>query len=248
MSTIDVSIVVPSYNESLDLKLSSIRAIDEYMKKQKFSYEVIIVDDASTNGTLEGVKELVKSLKHFRVMENEHGGKAITVMTGMIASHGAVAVFTDMDQATPINQLEKLLPKFKEGNDIVIGTRQSREGAPLERKIMSWGFATLRNIILGLPFSDTQCGFKGFNRQSIEEVFSQLLKKWQKMKKSGAAVNAGFDIETLFLAKKKGFIIAEVPVLWHHVQNERQVQVVQDSLEAIRDMFRIRFSNMSGKY
>jgi len=246
--TIDVSIVIPSYNESATLKTESLAAIDAYLKKQDYSYEVLVVDDKSTNNTLAAVREAINNKKHFQLLENAHGGKAVTVMTGMIKSRGKVAVFTDIDQATPIDQLDKLLPKFAEGFDIVIGTRSSRAGAPLERKLMSWGFATLRNITLGLPFKDTQCGFKGFNRQSIEDIFPFMLKKWQSTKKTGAAVNAGFDIETLFLAKKKGFKIAEVPVQWHHVQNEKQVQVIQDSLEAVRDMIRIRMTDLSGKY
>ncbi len=243
-----LSVIVPSYNESLELKKAGIEAIDNFLKKQSFEFEVLIVDDESTNNTLEGVKQSIKGRKGFKVMENKHGGKAITVMTGLIESKGEIALFTDMDQATPIDQLTKILPLFNQGNDIVIGVRQSREGAPLERKVMSWGFATLRNIILGLPLSDTQCGFKAFSRESVDQIFPPMLNKWQNMRKKGAAVNAGFDVETLFIAKKKGFKIGEAKVQWHHVQNEKQVQIVQDSIEAIKDMLRIRLNDIQGRY
>lgn len=243
-----LSVIVPSYNESIEIKLSAISAIDQYLKSQDYSYEVLIVDDKSTNNTLDQVKQVLKGLSNFKLVENGHGGKAITVMTGLLKSQGEIAIFTDMDQATPIDQVGRLLPKFTNGVDVVIGTREGREGAPLERKIMSWGFATLRNLLLGLPFSDTQCGFKGFSRAAIESIFPKMLQDWQSKKSSGAAVNAGFDVETLYIAKKRNLKVAEVVVVWHHVQNEKQVQALQDSMAAIQDMIQIRLNSWKGKY
>ena len=185
--------------------------------------------------------------KNIRLIKNDHGGKAIAVMTGLLDSTGEIALFTDMDQATPISEIEKLLPKFEEGFDIAIGSRSGRKGAPIVRKFMAFGFSLMRNIILGLPFKDTQCGFKAFNRKSILEIFPVLLKRWKKLKQTGAAVNAGFDVETLFLAKKKGFKIAEVTVEWHHVGTERG-QIIKDSLDAVWDIFRIRLDDLQNKY
>lgn len=248
MSDIKVSIVIPSYNETEKVKKEAIDVINEYMKKQDYTYEVLIVDDESTNGTREIIKDYIRNKKNFKLLENGHGGKAITVMTGMIKSLGEVAIFTDMDQATPIDQVSKLLPKFEEGFDIVIGSRKGRKGAPLIRKVAAVGFATMRNLILGLPFKDTQCGFKGFNRKAVDLVFPDLLEQWQAVKAKGAAVNAGFDVETLYIAKKRDLKIAEVDVEWHHVTNEKQVQMVQDSIEAIKDMLRTRLNDLSGKY
>lgn len=243
-----ISIVVPSYNESLDLKKSAVLDIENYLKSQSFDAEVLIVDDASTNETLEPLKEFIRGKKGFKVIENEHGGKAITVMSGMLKASGEIRVFTDMDQATPITELNKLLEKFEEGFDIVIGSRKGRKGAPLTRKIAAFGFATLRNIILGLPYKDTQCGFKGFTKGATEAIFPDLLAFWKKMAHKGAAVNAGFDVETLFIAKKRNLKTIEVEVEWRHVQNEKQVQIVKDSMEALVDMVRIRLNDWSGKY
>lgn len=245
---IKLSIIIPSYNESLELKKKAIDDIEKFLKGKKISYEILIVDDQSTNDTLDFVKKYVGSKKHFRVLENEHGGKAITVMNGMLKAKGEIRLFTDMDQATPIQELDKFLSKFDEGFDIVIGTRHGRKGAPILRKIAAFGFSILRNIFLGLPFTDTQCGFKAFKAQSAEKIFPSLLISWEKMKAKEAAVNAGFDVETLFLAKKKGLKVAEVEVDWHHVQNEKQVQLARDSLETIKDMFRIRLNDLNGKY
>lgn len=244
----DLSIIVPSYNESWEIKKDAIDSIESYVNNLPLNIEVLIADDESTNNTREKVKDYVKNKKNFKLLEFAHGGKAITVMNGLLESKGEIALFTDMDQATPITELKKLLDKFVEGYDIVIGVRKDRKGAPVIRKIAAFSFITLRNIILGLPISDTQCGFKAFKREAINTVLPQMLESWQNMKIKGAAVNAGFDIELLFIAKDKGFKIAEVPVEWHHVQNEKQVQIVKDGMEALRDMIRIRKNHLSGKY
>ena len=242
-----LSVVIPAYNEEKNLQSGALLQVVKYLNKQNYQYEVLIVDDGSSDRTVEIVEEQISNLRSFKVVRNSHGGKAITVMTGLLESKGDIAVFTDMDQATPIVEIEKFLPKFSEGFDVVIGSRQGRQGAPLVRKLMAWGWSFLRGVVLGLPFKDTQCGFKAFNRKAIKTVFPELLEDWQKMKAGGAAVNAGFDVETLFLARKKGFKIAEVLVDWRHVGSER-VQAFGDSLEAIKDMLRIKVNDLKGKY
>lgn len=242
-----LSVVIPAYNESINLKSGVLDQVDNYLKKQDYTYEVLIIDDGSTDKTVELAKSIARNKKGFKIIENPHGGKAMTVMTGMMKSQGDIAVFTDMDQATPIDQIDKFFPQFAKGFDIVIGSREGRKGAPLIRKVSAWGFAALRNIILGLPIKDTQCGFKAFNRRSVEGVFPKIYGIWEAKKAGGAAVNAGFDVETLFLAKKLGFKIAEMPVNWHHVGTER-VQLVKDAVEAVKDMLRIRINEIKGKY
>lgn len=247
MDKIKLSVIIPAYNESKNLNIGVLDQVYDYLKKQNYGWEVLIVDDGSTDETVSLVKQQMKNKEGFRLIKNTHGGKAITVITGMLDAKGEIAVFTDMDQATPIDQIERLFPKFDEGYDLVIGSRDGRKGAPLMRKLVAWGFAILRNIILGVPFKDTQCGFKAFKKVVIQEIFPKLLKIWVKRKATGAAVHAGFDVETLFLAKKSNFEIAEVPVQWHYVGTER-VQVIKDSIDAIRDMLRIRLADIRGKY
>ena len=247
MSVSKLSVIIPAYNEAKNIGNGSLEEVYEYLKRQTYPWEVLIVDDGSSDNTISLVAKQIKDKAGFRLMENSHGGKAITVMTGLLSSCGEVAVFTDMDQATPLNQIEKLIPKFEEGFDVVIGSREGRKGAPLVRKLMALGFSLLRSLILGLPFPDTQCGFKAFNRKAIEEVFPELLKRWEGMKARKAAVNAGFDVETLFLARKKGLKIAEVLVDWRHVGSER-VQAINDSIEALHDVLRIKVDDLRGKY
>ncbi|MDO8573411.1 MAG: glycosyltransferase [Candidatus Daviesbacteria bacterium] len=240
-----LSVVIPSYNESANLKKGVLSGIAEYMDNLKIAYEVIIVDDGSTDDSVMLVKKFQG--KNFRLIQNNHGGKAKAVLTGMMAAQGEIVLFTDMDQATPINQIEKFIPKFDEGFDIVIGSRHGRKGAPLVRKLSAWGFSFLRGIILGLPFADTQCGFKAFNRQSVHKIIPKIKNEWGVVHFKGGAVNAGFDVEVLYLAKKYGFKIVEVPVEWKYVDTER-VQVVKDALAAIYDMLRIRWNDLTGKY
>jgi len=242
-----LSIVIPSYNESGNLKKGVLGDVYKYLEGADYSYEVIIVDDGSTDNSIEMIKKEIKDKKNFRLIENKHGGKAITVMTGLLEAQGEIALFTDMDQATPLREIEKFLPKFEEGFDIIIGSRQGRKGAPLFRKIGAVGFSILRNIILGLPFKDTQCGFKAFNKKSIETIFPKIRSEWGVVHFKGGAVNAGFDVEVLYFARKLGFKIDEIEVDWNYVDTER-VQVVKDSAAAIYDMLRIRWNDLTGKY
>ncbi|MCL4366445.1 hypothetical protein M1437_04420, partial [Patescibacteria group bacterium] len=128
-----------------------------------------------------------------------------------------------------------------------IGSRHGRAGAPALRKLSAWGFSFLRKIILGLPFEDTQCGFKAFNQESIQRIIPRIKGEWGVLHTEGGAVNAGFDVEILYLAKKYGFKIAEVGVEWNYVDTER-VQVLKDALAALYDMFRIRWNDLKRKY
>lgn len=242
-----LSIVIPAYNEEENLKKKVLDHVEDFFKGDKLDYEVLVVDDGSTDFTKELVEQYIKKNPKFKLVENNHGGKAIAVMTGMEKAKGEIVLFTDMDQATPINQLEKFLPKFEQGFDIVIGSRLGRRGAPIVRKLAAWVFSLLRGLILGLPFKDTQCGFKAFSRESINKILPQIKNEWGTIHFKGGAVNAGFDVELLYLAKKYSFKIAEVPVEWNYVDTER-VQVVKDALAAIYDMLRIRINDLKGKY
>lgn len=243
-----LSVIIPAYNESANLKKNVLEELAEYLDKNIKDYETIIVDDGSSDDTIKLVEDFSKKNSKFKLIKNNHGGKAIAVMTGLLNSKGEIGLFTDMDQATPISEIKKLLPYFEKNYDIVIGSRSGRKGAPPIRKLMAFGFSLVRTFVLGLPFKDTQCGFKAFSRKSIDSIFPYLLKRWHKhLQKKGAAVNAAFDVETLFLAKKKGFIIKEVTVEWHHVGTER-VQVVKDSIEAVIDILKIRANDILGRY
>jgi len=246
-----LSVVIPAYNEQQNLKRGALGQVRDFLETLKIGYEVIVVDDGSTDSSLEIIKKYISKNDNFKLIQNKHGGKAIAVLTGMEKAQGEIVLFTDMDQATPINQLDKFMPKFDPptdgGYDLVIGSRQGRKGAPIIRKLAAWGFSLLRGIILGLPFKDTQCGFKAFSKKVVDKILPKIKSEWGTIHFKGGAVNAGFDVELLYLAKKYGFKIAEVDVEWNYVDTER-VQVIKDAAAAIYDMLRIRINDLSGKY
>lgn len=244
-----LSVVVPCFNEEQNIRQGALDEVAGYLRKQKYSWEVLIVDDGSTDVSRDLIKEFIASNKHFYLKENRHQGKAKTVISGMLVANGEYILFSDLDQATPIKELEKMLPWFREGYDIVIGSRKSRRtGAPLLRRLMGPGFMLVRNLILGLgKLEDTQCGFKIFKNQIARDVFNRL-KLYQTQKEfSGSRVTAGFDVEVLFIALKSGYKIKEVPVEWHYVDT-RRVSPVIDSLDALRDILVIRLNSLRGEY
>lgn len=247
MAKIFLSVVIPAYNEEENLKLGVLEKVWNYLKKQRYSWEVILVDDESTDSTLSFLKKFAKNHKGFRVLPQPHRGKGGTVIAGMLSAKGKIILFTDMDQATPIDQIEKFIPKFRRGSDGVMGCRKGREGAPLFRKLMAWVFATLRLFVLRLPYQDTQCGFKAFTNKASREIFKRMKVFNEKAKVKGAAVTAGFDLELLYIARKLGLKISEVPVEWYHRGTER-VNPIKDSWEGFRDLIKVRINALAKRY
>jgi dolichyl-phosphate beta-glucosyltransferase len=242
--------VVPSYNEMANLQKGVLDKIAHFLSKQKFTYEVIVVDDGSDDGSVEFVENFVKENPHFRLIKNNHMGKAGAVSSGMLSAKGEWRLFTDMDQATPIEEVNKLLEYANKGYDVVIGSRSNaRKGAPWTRLIMANGMIVLRKILVGLyELGDTQCGFKMFSKSATEKLFTKAGEIHHGFSKiSGSSVTAGFDIELLYLAKKYGFKIKEVPVTWLYVET-RRVSPIKDSFEGLFDLLRIKLNSISGKY
>ena len=245
-----LSVVIPSYNEMPNLRKGVLDKIDHYLRRQKYSWEVIIVDDGSDDGSSEFVETFILEDKNFRLIKGLHSGKAGAVTTGMLSAKGEIRLFTDMDQATPIEETEKLLPFVGVGYDVVIGSRSiKRKGSPFSRRIMSRGMIVLRKLMVGLyNIHDTQCGFKMFTDEAANKLFKKIYDFHHGFSKiHGSNVAAGFDVELLYLAKKYDFKIAEVNVDWNYVDTER-VQVIKDALAAVYDMFRIRWNDLMGKY
>lgn len=248
-----LSVVIPSYNEMVNLQKGVLDKVEHFLSKNPpagGSYEVIIVDDGSDDGSVEFVKKFSRDNKNFRLIENPHLGKAGAVTAGMLAAKGEIALFTDMDQATPIEEIDKILPSFKEKYDIVIGSRNSqRRGAPWTRILMAKGMMLLRTLIIGIDgISDTQCGFKAFRKEAAERLFSKVRNLHQGFQKaSGSSVTAGFDVELLLFAQKMGYKIKEVPVNWLYVET-RRVSPIKDSIDGLLDLLWIRLNDLKGKY
>lgn len=244
-----LSVIIPSYNEMANLQKGVLDKVDHFLQKQKFDYEVIISDDGSNDGSVGFEEKFANENPRFKVIKNEHLGKAGAVTYGMLAATGEYVLFCDMDQATPIEELTKLL-SFSKKNDIVIGSRSSqRKGAPWTRQLMANGMMILRSVIVGVVgIHDTQCGFKLFKKDVSDILFSKLKDFHNGYRKiSGSSVKAGFDVELLFLAQKLGFSIKEVSVEWLYVET-RRVSPLKDSVEALEDLLKIKFNSLTGKY
>lgn len=249
MDKIYLSVVIPCYNEMVNLQKGVLDKIESFLSKKDFSYEIIIVDDGSTDESIEFIEDFIKTHNKFKLIKNSHTGKAGAVSTGILRSKGEYRLFTDMDQAAPIEELDKLLPHIKDF-DIVIGSRSStRKGAPFTRAVMAKGMIILRTIIVGVRgVKDTQCGFKLFNKKSAEDLFERVKKIHKGFKQiSGSAVTAGFDIELLHLAQKRNYKIKEVPIKWLYVET-RRVNPVSDSIKGFFDLLKIKGNDIQGKY
>lgn len=250
MSKVFLSVVIPSYDEMANLQKGVLDKVEHFLSQKKYSYEVIIVDDGSTDGSVEFVKQFCKDNPNFKLIENPHLGKAGAVTKGVLDSKGSYVLFSDMDQATPIEEIDKLLPYFEKGYDIAIGSRKSqRKGAPWTRILMAKGMILLRSFIVNIPgIFDTQCGFKMFKKAVALKLFEKINKLHNNFEKvSGSSVSAGFDVELLYIAQKMGYKIKEVPVNWLYVET-RRVNPIKDSLAGIVDLIKIKFKDSRGEY
>lgn len=224
-----------------------------FLNKKNYTYEVIIVDDGSKDGSVEFVESFIKENPRFRLIKNPHLGKAGAVTTGVLKTQGEYVLFTDMDQATPIEEIDKLLPVFDPpagGFDVVIGSRNSkRRGAPWTRLLMARGMMFLRSFVVGIKgISDTQCGFKIFRKAAAYKLFSKISKLHHGFSRvAGSSVSAGFDVEIVYLAQKMGYRIKEVPVNWLYVET-RRVSPIKDSVEGFLDLVRIKIKDLQGTY
>lgn len=253
MNEIFLSVVIPSYDEMANLQKGVLDKVEHFLSKKKYTYEVIIVDDGSTDGSVEFVKQFVKDNPCFKLIENPHLGKAGAVTSGVLKAKGQYVLFADMDQATPIEEVDKLLPYFDPpagGFDIVIGSRNSkRKGAPWSRILMARGMMVLRTLIVGIKgISDTQCGFKMFRHEVADRLFSKVNDLHKGFQKAvGSSVDAGFDVELLYLSQKMKYKIKEVPVTWLYVET-RRVNPIKDSIEGLLDLVRIKINDIKGVY
>lgn len=249
MGKIFLSIVIPSYDEMANLQKGVLDKVEHFLSKKQFSYEVIIVDDGSTDGSVGFVKKFAANNSNFRLIENSHLGKGGAVTAGVLNSKGDYILFTDMDQATPIEEIDKLLPYFNKGYDVVIGSRSShRKGAPWTRILMAKSMMLLRKFIVNISgISDTQCGFKMFKREAAQKLFMKINKLHNFSRVSGSSVSAGFDVELLYIAQKMGCKIKEVPVDWLYVET-RRVSPVKDSIAGIADLIKIKIKDIRREY
>ena len=236
-----LSVIIPAYNEERRLP-KTLREIDKYLKKQDYDSEIVVVSDGSKDKTGEKVREMMREIKNLRLIENkENHGKGYAVRQGIMGAKGDYRLFTDADNSTSIDHVKKMWPYFEKGYDVVIGSRDVK-GAILDppqpwwRRLLGDIFRFFSHIICGTwGILDTQCGFKGFTKKAALEIFP-------KNKIDGFA----FDPEVLAIAKKLGYKIKEIPILW---KNDPESKVkFKNMVKMGIGLLKIRWNILTKKY
>ena len=236
-----LSIVIPAYNESarIEAALSSVLACVE---SRSWDAEILVVDDGSTDNTPAIVQQWMASNPRLHLIQNPgNRGKGYSVRNGLLQSAGDIVLFTDADLSAPIEEAERLIEAIDNGADVAIGSRwldkqKQTIHQPIYRRFFGRCFNWVTRKVIGLPFKDTQCGFKAFKRDAAQTIFRlQTIERW------------GFDPEILFIARKLKYTIVEVPVTWGHDERSR-ISYLKDGLQMLQEMGQIRTNSLRGRY
>lgn len=239
MSSCYLSVVIPAYNEERRLP-DTLDAAREYLSRQGYTWEIIVADDGSEDGTARLVIETAATVDNLELLTLPHRGKGSAVKHGMLAARGEYRFLCDADLSMPIEHLARLLPGDGSSADIVIGSREAagarRIGEPKRRWLMGRVFNAMTQMLATPGIADTQCGFKVFGAEAARTLFP-------RQTLDGFA----FDAEVLFLARRHGFTIAEVGIDWHY-RDESKVRPFRDGWRTLRDLVIIRWRWSTGRY
>ncbi len=236
-----LSIVIPAYNESarIEAALTSVLACAE---SRAWDAEILVVDDGSSDNTPAIIQHWMASHPNLHLIQNPgNRGKGYSVRNGLLQASGDIVLFTDADLSAPIEEAERLIAAIQAGADVAIGSRwldkqKQTVHQPLYRRFFGRCFNAVTRKVMGLPFKDTQCGFKAFKRDAAQTIFRlQTIERW------------GFDPEILFIARKLKYTIVEVPVTWGHDERSR-ISYLKDGLKMLEEMGQIRTNSVRGRY
>ncbi len=241
-----LSIVIPAYNEERRLP-TTLAAIMAFLANEPYSSEVIVVDDGSDDRTA----EIAAATPGVTILRCDHRGKGFAVRAGALAASGSIILLCDADLAVPIEEWSRLRAAIDAGFPIAIGSREgvgaSREGEPWYRHVMGRVFNGIIRLVALRGINDTQCGFKALRREVARDLFRRVRIYGDDAPiVRGAAVTA-YDVELLFLAQRRGYSIAEVPVTWRY-GTETKVNPLRDSWRNLRDVLRVRINDLCGRY
>lgn len=241
MATPHLSIVIPAYNEAARIENALARVL-ECVERQGWDAEVLVVDDGSRDATPEIVHRWMERYPRLHLIQNNgNRGKGYSVRNGLLQAAGDIVMFTDADLSAPMEEAERLFAAIADGVDVAIGSRwldKARQTIhqPLYRRFFGRCFNWVTRTVMGLPFKDTQCGFKAFRREAAQVIFRlQRIERW------------GFDPEILFIARKLGYDIREVPVTWGHDERSR-MSYLKDGMKMLEEMAIIRGNSVAGRY
>ncbi len=234
-----LSIVIPAYNEEVRLP-TSLQKIAAFLNGQSYSAEVIIVENGSSDQTYAIAQEFAKKNPLFQALHIEERGKGIAVKTGILAARGDYRFICDTDLSMPIEEVNSFLPPVLQNIDIAIASREApgaqRIGEPVYRHFIGRVFNGFVKLMALPGLQDTQCGFKCFSAKAVEKLFPlQTIHGWT------------FDVEVLFLARKFGYAIHEVPIHWYFDPHSK-VKFMRDSLHMAGDLIRIRWKAIRKEY
>ncbi|MCP4644187.1 MAG: glycosyltransferase family 2 protein [bacterium] len=238
MDKVHLSLVIPAYNEAERIP-ATLALVRDYLARQSYDSEIVVVDDGSTDGTAAIVREISDAIRIIAYTPNR--GKGHAVRAGMMAAEGAYRVYFDADASTPIEEVGRLWERFEDGADVVIGSRSLPDSdvqvhQSWFRQNLGRAFNTVLKLFRLTPFIDTQCGFKAFTAAACDVVFArQTVERFS------------FDAELLLIAQDHGLRIDELPVRWVNNPNTR-VRAVRDGLRMLVDLVRIRLNRSKGLY
>jgi dolichyl-phosphate beta-glucosyltransferase len=236
-----LSVVIPAYNEEKRLP-KTLEEVGSYLSKQNYNYEIIVVSDGSKDKTGDIVRSLIPKIKNLKLIDNkENHGKGFVTKQGILEAKGKFRIFMDADNSTSVDQIEKMWPFFKQGYDVLVGSR-SIKGAVLDppqgtaRKLTGLAFRLLTDVFTGLwDIDDSQCGFKGFTERASETIFPKC-----------RIERFSFDPEILVIAKKLKYKIKEFPITW---KNDSDSKVKFKSMVKMGfDLVKISINIITRKY
>lgn len=245
-----LSVVIPAYNEAERLPIS-IPLVSSFLSRQGYTYEVLVVDDGSTDATADVVERLRGVHRRLELLRLPHRGKAYAVRAGVLAAGGERILMTDADLAAPIEQAAGLMECLDEGYDIAIGSREGpgarRCGEPTYRHVMGRAFNLLVRVITGNPYRDTQCGFKLFRGDAARDIFPRLRLYAERARPVAGPMVTGLDVEVLQIARRRGYRVKEVGVEWHYRKGSK-VRPLLDSYRMFKDVVQVRLNDLRGRY
>lgn len=246
----DLSVIIPAYNEEERLP-GTIAETREFLETLPFAWELLIADDGSTDRTAELAAEAGAADPRVRHLRLRHGGKAVAVRAGIRAACGETVIFTDADLATPIRYVGDAHRHLIDGFDVVIGSREGngaeRQGEPFHRHWMGRLYNYVVQAVLLPGISDTQCGFKAFRREVALDLFTSSVLYPEGGQEVKGPLVTGFDVELLYLARKRGYRLKELPVVWTHIAGSK-VRPGIDGLLMLKDVFQVRWNDIRGRY
>ncbi len=245
------SIVIPAYNEA-DKIVPSLTQVISFMRNFCESFEIIVVDDGSEDNTTELVGNYAKECRELRLIENSHKGKGPSVWTGIMAARGNFIYMADADLSTPIEELKKLFNWIEEHDfDIVIASREgvgaNRVNEPYYRHLMGRIFNYYVQFMALPGIKDSQCGFKLFKSKAAKDIFPRMRTYGEDAKEENTGYMGAFDVEALYLARKLGYKIKEIPVTWTYVKTTR-LNPLKDSFRMSFDVLKVKINDLRGFY